>query len=149
MAQKGSALAQGHTTTDMNETQISSIPEPVHLPRPQALLLCTLTEQGCADENLTQMCRPWGWWREGVLGRDADRAHQGFCLAWELGSALNIRSLRKYCKRNLAGDWGWEGGHPCLANAQRSAGVHIKLDVHIMGEVILIFPEIPMFEPRP
>lgn len=66
------------------------------------------------------------------------------------GTALNIRCLKKYQERNLAGGWGWDWrGHPYLVNSQLSVGAHMYFDIRIMGDVILIIPEISVFELRP
>lgn len=72
------------------------------------------------------------------------------------GTALNIRCLKKYWKRNLAGARGSGGGwvwdwrvHPYLVKSQLSVGAHMYFDIHIMGDVILIIPEISVFELRP
>lgn len=70
------------------------------------------------------------------------------------GTALNIRCLKKYQKRNLAGregvvwGWGWRG-HLYLVKSQLSVGAHMYFAIHIMGDVILIIPEISVFELRP
>lgn len=66
------------------------------------------------------------------------------------GTALNIRCLKKYQERNLAGGWGWGWrGHPYLVNSQLSVGAHMYFDIRVMGDVILIIPEISVFELRP
>lgn len=66
------------------------------------------------------------------------------------GTALNIRCLKKYQERNLAGGWGWGWrGHPYLVNSQLSVGAHMYFDIRITGDVILIIPEISVFELRP
>lgn len=40
-------------------------------------------------------------------------------------------------------------GHPYLVNSQLSVGAHMYFDIRIMGDVILIIPEISVFELRP
>ena len=38
---------------------------------------------------------------------------------------------------------------PCLVNPQLPTRVHVEFDIHVIGDMNLVFPEITVFEPRP
>lgn len=49
----------------------------------------------------------------------------------------------------MVGSLGGVEVSPCLVNAQLPAGVHTEFDIHVIGDMNLIFPEITVFESRP